>query len=186
MKAISNYAAAAVLVFIFVLGVFLGVGADRWYVKRNFHEFARSQFMGEVERHGPPMLFHGGDRPPRHNDAEFKQRVMKRFVERLGLSDAQARAIGALLDSNRGLMDGKREVFIKEIRSVMERTDAEIMKLLDEKQKAEFRKMIAEKRAHGEKPPDGPGLDGPPRGASHYGPPDDGPRRGVLSGGKLK
>ncbi len=186
MKAMSNYTAAAVLAFIFVLGVFIGVGADRWYVKRNFHDFARSQFMGEVERHGPPMLFHGANRPPRHDDAEIKQRVMKRFVERLTLSDEQARKIGVLLESNRGLMDGKRDLFFKEIRGVMERTDAEIMKLLDEKQKVEFKKMIAEKRAHRERPDDGPGLDGPPREASRPGPPDDGPRRGVLSGGKLK
>ncbi|HSV96949.1 MAG TPA: hypothetical protein VLM75_08455 [Spirochaetota bacterium] len=186
MKAMSNYTAAAMLAFIFVLGVFIGVGADRWYVKRNFHEFARSQFMGEVERHGPPMFLRGGDRPFRHDDAEFKQRVMKKFVERLALNDEQARAVGALLESNRGLMDGKRELFFKEIRSVMERTDVEIMKLLDEKQKAEFNKMIAEKRARGERPAGGPGMDGPPRDASHSGPPEDGPRRGVLSGGKLK
>ncbi len=186
MKAMSNYTAAAVLAFIFVLGVFIGVGADRWYVKRNFHDFARSQFMGEVERHGPPIFFHGANKPPRHDDAEFKQRVMKKFVDRLALSDEQARAIGTLLESNRGLMDGKRDLFFREIRGVMERTDSEIMKLLDEKQKAEFKKMIAEKMARGDRPAGDPGMDNPPREASRPGPPDDGPRRGVLSGGKLK
>ena len=186
MKAISNYTAAAVLLFVFVLGVFLGLGADRWYVKRNFHRFAQSHFMGEVERHGPPMFFHGGERPERRDDAGFRQRVMAKFVDRLSLSGDQARAIEALLKSNRDLMDQKRELFFKEIRTVMERTDAGVLKLLDEKQAAEFTKMIAERKTHREGPPEGPGLGGPPQDGSYSVPPDDRPRRGVLSGGKLK
>lgn len=186
MKAMSNYTAAAVLAFIFVLGVFIGVGADRWYVKRNFHDFARSQFMGEVERHGPPMLFHGANKPPRHDDAEFKRRVVKKFVDRLALSDEQARAIGVLLESNRGQMDQKRESFFKDIRALMERTDAEIVKLLDEKQKVEFKKMMAERRMPVGRPPDAPGLDEPVGPTPNAAPPEDRPRRGVLSGGKLK
>lgn len=186
MKAVSNYTAASVLALVFALGVFLGAGADRWYVKRNFREFARSHFMDEVGRHGPHMLFRKDGVPPRHDDAEFKQRVMKRFTERLSLTAEQARSIGELLESNRGRMDGKREAFFNDIRALMERTDAEIMNLLDEKQKVEFRKMMAERRAHGERPPGAPGMEdvsGPPPSMS---PPDEGPRRGVLSGGKLK
>ncbi len=186
MKAVSNYTAAAVLALVFTLGAFLGAGADRWYVKRNFREFARSHFMDEVARHGPHMLYRKDGMPPRHDDAEFKQRVMKKFTERLSLTAEQARAIADLLESNRGRMDGKREAFFNDIRALIERTDAEIMKLLDEKQKAEFRKMMAERRAFGERPPGGPGLEdvsGPPPNVA---PPDDRPRRGVLSGGKLK
>ncbi len=38
---------------------------------------------------------------------------MKKFVDRLALSDEQARAIGTLLESNRGLMDGKRDLFFR-------------------------------------------------------------------------
>lgn len=52
MKAMSKYRILAVLLSVFMLGVFLGAGASRWYIKRNFEEFARSHLKDEAERRG--------------------------------------------------------------------------------------------------------------------------------------
>ena len=113
MKAVSNYTAASVLALVFALGAFLGAGADRWYVKRNFGEFARSHFMDEVGRHGPHMLYRKDGVPPRHDDAEFKQRVMRRFTERLSLTAEQARSDRRTARIKPGPYGRETEVFSK-------------------------------------------------------------------------
>ena len=96
-----------------------------------------------------------------------KERV-KELKEKLGLTDIQVKKIEAIFDKNQEKIDSRLKSVWKITKQwgnkyfeMIENSDKEILKLLDDKQKAEYKKLIKERRENREErmsppPPDRP------------------------------
>lgn len=159
MKPVPQRAVLPLLALSLALGLFAGALADRFYINRNFHRFARSHFIREIDRRGPEMFLNPGvkGRPPgnvREDHEMFKEKALRQLTTRLRLTDVQQRSIGEVMEFHRRSVDARKELFFRELRFIVDRTSAEIEHLLSEEQRVEFAKLMERGRsAHSAPPP---------------------------------
>jgi hypothetical protein len=158
MKPLPQRAVLPLLALTLALGFFAGAMADRFYINRNFHRFARSHFIREIDRRGPEMFLNPGvkGRPPgnvREDHEMFKEKALRQLTARLRLTDAQQRSIGEVMDFHRQSVDARKELFFRELRFIVDRTSAEIEHLLSEDQRVEFAKLMERGRSVHSAPP---------------------------------
>jgi Spy/CpxP family protein refolding chaperone len=117
----SNLTTLLYLLLVLLSGAVLGVFANRIYMSKV-----------DAATSGPP-------RP--HNHAAFREHYLNEMRTRLHLTDAQAAQL-------QQIMDGTDQQFRQMRRSIDADHQHKVMAMLDDTQKAEYSKMIAEREKH--------------------------------------
>lgn len=110
------------------LGVFIGLGIDRVYVRRHFPRAAKSYLRGQIS--------------PEGQQARIKL-IAGRLQRELSLSDQQVSEVRDILEKARSEINPAWETFRMVLLSSKEKVITEILSVLDPAQKEKFKKLTA-------------------------------------------
>ena len=167
--------ATVVLVLVFLAGLFIGVAADRVWLRRHWgggrpgrggpgSPFAEGQGRGPG---GPPGIFRGG--MPWAMSPEFaaqrRREMVNRLTRELDLTSTQQTTIDSIMAGNEAEFQALEQEMRPRMKSFLERTRGQIDSVLTPAQREKFHKFG---------PPDGPHE---PPGGGPAGPPPPEPGR---------
>ena len=142
MNKIPGYCIILMLVLSLALGFFGGIAADRAYINSHFEQFATAHFIKNVEIRGR-ILRPPHPRPRRGLDMQLEQKMLQNISDTLGLSPDQTGKVRAILESRSQEIDRVRGRLHEEIGKIFRAADADIVKILDARQKKIFEDLSA-------------------------------------------